>query len=125
VFSETIAKSFNDYFVTTDVPPSSELDTLLEVGSWTWNWMEPPLGTFSFVLLCMQLARDASNNLGAMTPHMRHKKQMADKLVDAFPKYSKDAVADYAMATAFDDDADDIEEDVAAYKKAQAERSAT
>lgn len=47
--------------------------------------------------LVSQLARDASNNLGAMTPHMRHKKQMADKLVDAFPKYSKDAVADYAM----------------------------
>lgn len=58
VFSLQFAKWFNTYFVTTEVPPKSELDTLLEVGSWTWNWMEPPLGTISFFLLCLQYARD-------------------------------------------------------------------
>lgn len=95
VFSLAVAKPFNEWFVTTDVPPSSELDTFLEasfaqpegegdgvysglahvvvdawqVGSWTWNWMEPPLGTFSFVLLCMQAhLKSTSAVLGASFP---------------------------------------------------------
>lgn len=34
-----------------------DLETWLEVGAWTWNWMEPPLGTITFVLLCIQLSR--------------------------------------------------------------------
>ena len=29
----------------------------LEVGSWSWNWMEPPLGQLSFFLLCLQYSR--------------------------------------------------------------------
>lgn len=48
---------FNEFFVTTEVPGSEDLQTPLEVGSWAWNWMEPPLGTASFVLLCLQFAR--------------------------------------------------------------------
>jgi hypothetical protein len=27
-------------------------------GSWTWSWMEPPLGHISFFLLCLQFARN-------------------------------------------------------------------
>ena len=34
---------------------------MLEIGSWSWNWMEPPLGTISFVILSFQLARDIYN----------------------------------------------------------------
>ena len=29
------------FYVTTDVPDDKDLETALEVGSWTWNWMEP------------------------------------------------------------------------------------
>jgi hypothetical protein len=25
-----------------DVPEAKDLETALEVGSWAWNWMEPP-----------------------------------------------------------------------------------
>ena len=57
VFDLTTALWFNEGWVTTDVPEPRDLETKLEVGSWTWNWMEPPLGTFSFVLLCLQYAR--------------------------------------------------------------------
>ena len=64
VFSLQFAKAFNEVAVTTDVPPASDLDTMLEVGIWTWNWMEPPLGTISFVLLCLQFARDQKENIG-------------------------------------------------------------
>merc|ERR1711879_660804 len=31
--------------------------TYIQVGAWTWSWMEPILGTASFVLLCLQLGR--------------------------------------------------------------------
>lgn len=42
-----------------------EADTWLEVGSWAWNWMEPPLGQLSFALLCAQFARGSMLNLGS------------------------------------------------------------
>jgi len=48
---------FNEWYVTTNVPGNEDLETPLEVGSWAWNWMEPPLGTLSFVLLCLQFSR--------------------------------------------------------------------
>ncbi len=48
---------FNYHFVTTDVPGPQDLETFLEVGSWAWNWMEPPLGQISFFLLCLQFSR--------------------------------------------------------------------
>jgi len=111
VFSLACARPFNTYGVTTDVPEPEDLQTMLEVGMWTWNWMEPPLGTVSFFLLCMQFAREASNNMGAKTPVMRHKDYLAKQLQQAFPTYNKDIVRDYAMSTAFDDDDDDIKQD--------------
>lgn len=48
---------FNHFFVTTDIPPPQDLETWLEVGAWSWNWMEPPLGQISFFLLCLQFSR--------------------------------------------------------------------
>ena len=48
---------FNRHFVTTQVPEPEDLETWLEVGSWAWNWMEPPLGQISFFLLCLQFSR--------------------------------------------------------------------
>ena len=53
---------FNERYVTADVPPEKDLETWLEVGSWTWNWMEPPLGTISFVLLCVQVHKASSSS---------------------------------------------------------------
>ncbi len=50
--------------VCVDVPEAKDLETWLEVGGFAWNWMEPPLGTISFVLLCMQFARSQLQNLG-------------------------------------------------------------
>jgi len=50
---------FNHHFVTTQVPEPEDLETFLEVGSWAWNWMEPPLGQISFFLLCLQFSRYA------------------------------------------------------------------
>jgi len=128
VFYLPVARWFNKFYVTMDVPEKSDLDTMLEVGSWTWNWMEPPLGTVSFFLLCMQFAREASTNLGSKPPAVRHREMLAQQLQTAFPQYCPDVVADYAMATAFDDDSDNIQRDnifmeaVMAKKKGGAEK---
>ena len=54
---------FNKQYVTMDIPPDSDLDTWLEVGSWTWSWMEPVMGTASFVLLALQFSRAQMINI--------------------------------------------------------------
>lgn len=80
---------FNDLFVTTDVPEAKDLETPLEVGSWAWNWMEPPLGQISFFLLCMQFARSQLQNLGAKPYTEWFKNRRAERLCKEFPQYDK------------------------------------
>lgn len=41
VFYLPAVEFFNEHFVTAEHPPTKELETWLEVGSWSWNWMEP------------------------------------------------------------------------------------
>ena len=65
IFEINTVLAFNELFVTSDVPDAKDLETPLEVGSWAWNWMEPPLGQISFFLLCMQFSRSQLENLGA------------------------------------------------------------
>lgn len=40
-FDLATAEWFNEYYVTTDVPEPKDLETWLEVGSWTWNVSVP------------------------------------------------------------------------------------
>ena len=56
-FHEPTVSWFNKLFVTAEVPPPEDLETMFQIGSWSWNWMEPPLGQISFFLLCLQFAR--------------------------------------------------------------------
>jgi len=96
VFSQSIAMWFNRVFVTTDVPPPEDLQTILEVGSWTWNWMEPPLGTASFTLLALQFVRAQMLNMD-LTPYTSWVQNYRGKrLADLYPKYNEDIVRDYA-----------------------------
>ena len=57
VFHRDTALWFGTQHVTADVPEPKDLETWLEVGMWTWGWMEPPIGTVSFVFICIQFAR--------------------------------------------------------------------
>ena len=54
VFDLTTAEWFNTAYVTTEHPQPEDLETWLEVGAWTWNWMEPWTGTICFQLLALQ-----------------------------------------------------------------------
>jgi hypothetical protein len=57
VFHLPTVEYFNLHYVTAEHPPLKELETVLEVGGWSWAWMEPCLGVCTFVLLCMQYMR--------------------------------------------------------------------
>lgn len=87
VFDLGTAEWFNEHYVTTEVPEPADLETMLEVGSWTWNWMEPPLGTVSFALLCLQFSRSQLQNLGIKPFTNKLKAMRAEKLARSFPQY--------------------------------------
>jgi len=97
VFSLDTALWFNEDYVTTDVPDPRDLETFLEVGSWTWNWMEPPLGTISFVLLCLQFSRNQLTNLGWQPYTDKVKRYRATRLSNMYPKYDKQIVSRFAI----------------------------
>ncbi|KAK3289174.1 hypothetical protein CYMTET_3378 [Cymbomonas tetramitiformis] len=98
VFDLETALAFNTHFVTTDVADPEDLETMLEVGSWTWNWMEPPLGQLSFFLLCLQFARAQLQNLGVKPYTGYVLKYRANRLVKRFPTYDKKIVEDFSSS---------------------------
>lgn len=57
IFDVNTVLWFNEMYVTADVPEAKDLETALEVGGFSWGWMEPVIGQLSFFLLCMQFAR--------------------------------------------------------------------
>jgi hypothetical protein len=87
IFELQTALWFNELYVTTDVPEERDLETALEVGSWTWNWMEPPLGQMSFFLLCMQYARAQMQNMGVKPYTQWFLKKRSGRLIKEFPAY--------------------------------------
>ena len=94
----SVAQSFNELFVTTDIPEPRDLETWLEVGSWTWGWMEPPLGQISFFILCVQFAKDRMHNIG-VKPYIDFLlSSRASRLSNSFQKYNKKVVQDFAIA---------------------------
>ena len=110
VFSLELAMSFNRHYVMAPLPDEGGTDTLLEVGIWTWQWMEPPLGTFSFFLLCAQFGAQQRANLGIKPFTARLRSRKANQLCAAFPQYDRSILRDYAKAICFDDaDADGLD----------------
>jgi hypothetical protein len=96
VFSLSMAKWFNEGFVTMDVPEPKDLETCLEVGTWTWNWMEPPLGTASFVLLAMQAIRAQMVNMDYKPYAGKVREMRAQRLVQKYPQYNEEFVSSFA-----------------------------
>ena len=101
VFNLDVALWFNDKYVTTDIPPPADLETWLEVGAWTWNWMEPVLGTASFTLLGFQFARAQMLNmrLKPYSDFMLHRR--ADNLFAQYSEYDEKIVKEFAISDNF------------------------
>jgi len=95
-FHEPTVHYFNEHFVTADIPEEKDLETALEVGSWAWNWMEPPLGQISFFLLCLQFARSQLQNIG-IRPYTKYiKSRRADMLAARYPQYDAGILKSYS-----------------------------
>ena len=111
VFSIQVAKKFNDVMVTTDVPEPADLHTTLECGMWTWGWMEPPLGTISFFILCIQFAREKRLEIGIKPFTQRLIEMQGNKLADSYPQYNSRILKSYGESIALATDAADIAEE--------------
>jgi hypothetical protein len=98
VFDLTTAEWFNTHYVTTEHPPPEDVETWLEVGGWTWNWMEPLLGTVSFMLLALQFMRNQMLNVGFKPYTGWLVASRADKLANAYPQYGREMVRDFAIS---------------------------
>jgi len=87
---------FNELYVTADHAEAKDLETWLEVGSWSWNWMEPPLGQLSFFLLTLQYARAQMQNIG-LKPYTEWLcNRRGSALAAKFPQYNERLLTEYA-----------------------------
>lgn len=80
-----------------ELPKDVDEQTVLQVGAWTWSWMEPLIGTASFVLLCCQFSRAQLRkmNMKGYTEHILQYR--ADRLSQKFPRYDKTIVSGWAQ----------------------------
>lgn len=96
VFDLSTVKWFNQIFVTAELPPQEDLETVLEVGSASWGWMEPVLGQISFFLLCMQFSRAQMQNLG-IRPYFNWQQECrAKRLIRKYPRYDAEFLVNYS-----------------------------
>lgn len=97
VFHRETAVWFCTNFVKEEVPTDPEtLETAWKVGTWTWSWMEPAIGTASFVLLAMQLVRSHAKRIDLRPFDDWMQSHRANKLADRFAAYEREIVRDYA-----------------------------
>jgi len=99
VFDRDLALWFCEHYVKAEVPSDPvELETTFKVGTWTWQWMEPMIGTASFVLLSLQLVRSHMQKID-LKPFGRYlESRRADHLSKKFPRYEREIVRDYAKS---------------------------
>jgi len=70
--------------------------TTNQVGAWSWNWMEPMIGTASFALLCCQFARAQAWKLN-MRPYTESMQRWrANRLAGHYPQYDQSIVRAWA-----------------------------
>jgi len=101
VFDLDTALKFNELYVTADVADDKDLETFLEVGGWTWGWMEPVLGTASFVLLTLQFARAQLKNIGIMPFTNAMRVRRGEYLVQLYPRYDRSILISFAKLITF------------------------
>jgi len=71
--------------------------TTNQIGSWTWDWMEPMIGVASFVLLCLQFARGQSLKLN-LHPYTEAVMLMRGRrMVEKYPHYDAAVVRSWSQ----------------------------
>jgi hypothetical protein len=100
VFHRPTAQWFCETFVFEDLPEGGieALDSVWKVGNWTWGWMEPYLGTASFVLLGLQFTRMHMQRLHWKPYTEKILSWRANRLADKYPQYNRNIVRDFSKA---------------------------
>lgn len=104
VFDLDTAMWFNENYVTADVADPEDLETALEVGSWTWNWMEPPLGQISFFLLTVQWARNQMLHVQVKPYTSWMVARRAKSLCSKYPTYNESVTTDFSESDIFENE---------------------
>uniref|UniRef100_A0A7S4L950 Transmembrane protein n=1 Tax=Paramoeba aestuarina TaxID=180227 RepID=A0A7S4L950_9EUKA len=105
VFYKPWALWFNEKFVHADLPDGGmeELDaSFWNVGSWTWGWMEPYLGTASFVLLGLQFTRAQMQKIQWKPYTEMVLSWRANRLAHQYPQYNRVIVRDFSKSDPWD-----------------------
>jgi len=77
--------------------PVDEMTTFWSVGSFSWGYMEPLLGTLSFVLLAAQFMRANMQHMGLHPYTDKVNLLRASRLVKAYPQYDKNTVMEFSL----------------------------
>mmetsp|Transcript_33389 Transcript_33389/g.61253 ORF Transcript_33389/g.61253 Transcript_33389/m.61253 type:complete len:377 (-) Transcript_33389:131-1261(-) len=99
VFNRTTVEWFNRNFVQSDVPEPKDMETMWEVAGWSWGWMEPLLGTASFVILCMQLVQQMMSDIDMLAYHQRVKVRVANVVAKNYSQYHRDLVRSFVLTS--------------------------
>mmetsp|Transcript_12548 Transcript_12548/g.28327 ORF Transcript_12548/g.28327 Transcript_12548/m.28327 type:complete len:370 (+) Transcript_12548:57-1166(+) len=99
VFNRSAVEWFNRNFVQSDVPEPKDMETMWEVAGWSWGWMEPLLGTASFVILCAQLVQQMMKDIDMLAYHERVKVRVANVIAKQYPQYHRDFVRSFVLTS--------------------------
>lgn len=98
VFYKPTARFYAEQVVGEEIPEDKDFSSMStnQVGSWTWEWMEPMIGVASFAILCMQFTRAQMLNL-RMSAYTRWMlKCRAERLAGQYPQYTGAIVRSWA-----------------------------
>jgi hypothetical protein len=95
VYEKHTAELMNYLFVNSDVPEPGEMNNMWDVGSWSWEWMEPLMGTAATAILFVQLARGVCEDLEIPVYHQRVRIMIGGKLASQYPQYDKDIIKNF------------------------------
>ena len=98
VFDYSAATAFASYVGASPEAPIPPGAVAADIGTWTWAWMEPMIGTASFSILCLQLVRSAMVNLAYRPIYAQVLSWRANALADAFPQYDRPIVKDFGRS---------------------------
>jgi hypothetical protein len=93
-FHKPTAVWFNANYAKHDLPDGGleGIETIFEVGGWSWGWMEPVMGTLSFALLGLQFARANMQNM-KIKPYTEFVESWrANRLAKMYPQYEREIV---------------------------------
>mmetsp|Transcript_17220 Transcript_17220/g.22392 ORF Transcript_17220/g.22392 Transcript_17220/m.22392 type:complete len:269 (-) Transcript_17220:328-1134(-) len=101
VFDHTIAEAFANFVGAEREHELSANASIATVGEWSWDWMEPLIGTASFVILCLQLGRSAALSLALRPYYELVCSFRANSLADKYPQYTRSIVKDFGRSQPF------------------------